>query len=282
MGDSLAPNNPTKSVAAAVKSLPTKETQSVAAAVKSLTKEKGVALNGLQALSQSYGDSDTGDSRESSPPSSKPIGGKHDKKKELTGGDRVEKDELINEERNKNDKLIDGENGKKNELGDEKENIETEEPSYSLEENKNDLNAKDLQQNKPPFKLKLKEGKQFIHNKFNIWSPITKGTLYPRAILNKCVLNNENDQSKLLEKKKKIQEAELSWKEERMQQSDKLFGPLQPPPPGAICKGSSSITSETSSTGSIQTQSGEWDVLDKPGEVTTPVGVEIKHNGGWN
>merc|ERR1712119_242590 len=53
--DSLAPNTPTQSVAAAVKSLP--------------TKEKGVALNGLQALSQSYGDSDTGDSRESSPPS---------------------------------------------------------------------------------------------------------------------------------------------------------------------------------------------------------------------
>merc|ERR1712062_98350 len=75
----------------------------------------------------------------------------------------------------------------------------------------------------------------------------------------------------------------MGWKEEHIEQSDKLFGPLQPPPPGANCRGSNSVNSETSSTGSIQTQSGEWDVLDKPGEVVTPVAVEVKQNlGGWN
>lgn len=210
-------------------------------------------LNNLQKLSESYGG--CGESREASPESGKVAGSrdqvqvKQESKEVNTGG--------------------------KNPLT---------ETTNLVNHNNANVIKKEVPESKPPFKLKLKDGKQFIHNKFNIWSPLTKGNLYPRAILNKCVFGNENDQSKvqIFEKKKKIADADTAWKEEKIQQPDKLFGPMCPPPPGAIHKGSSSLTSETSSTGSVQTQSGEWDVLEKEKPCENAQSTEESKVDGWN
>jgi len=145
-----------------------------------VVKDNKVALNGLQALSQSYGDSDTGDSRESSPPAQPRL------KSQMPPTPRpsTSSEEPISQPSiNISNSIHQNEMNKNESKG----------LLYPLVKNEHKDDNADAQISKP-FKLKLKDGKQFIHTKFKPWSPITKGTLYPRAILNK--LNNESEQSK--------------------------------------------------------------------------------------
>ncbi|XP_057311680.1 uncharacterized protein LOC130649421 [Hydractinia symbiolongicarpus] len=128
-----------------------------------------------------------------------------------------------------------------------------------------------------PIRIKLNHGKHYTpHSKFNIWSPITKGALHPRVIINRCLTNADGEKTPGNESKGKI------LKEENLRTLDKVSAPVMPPQSITKRHRNNSITSEASSTNSIPSQSGEWDILDKQTFLPSAPVIPERQHVGWD
>lgn len=167
-------------------------------------------------------------------------------------------------------------------LRDAKSNLKLPLPSSSLPTNNNKDNGI----------TKAKKLKAHHLNRNSIWSPITKGVLHPRVIINRHSPPENGEETSKNKREENISlltetstTTLLTSKIESNVPSGRMFGPMMPPPPVSIPRRqrNSSITSEASS---VHSQSGDWNIEEKefssrtlylPNELQ-----EKRQHVGWN